>query len=801
MDIDVVKPPSSNKIQIDVTSIPDGGTPAADFRIVDVGEGGRFHFEIIHSYIETEVTITADQIAGTDWDVFLNGVIHNPIGETTITAANGDIEHTDAANPGGYANGSDQLIRTNELYLAALGSVGFHTSPTDRTQVNVELIESDYTDTGAPLDAINDGFRRTASGTFTAGKPILTRLIMITADAGDDIVLNVQSKRHADSNRAALHPFVITLGPIVAGNDIDIFVLDSFERTGLSGPGGVYVHRAAVGTVTNFGQAGWERFFRPDCTPVGYTVPCEVRALGVYATSEAALTGNYLFASSAENYSGRGDGIVNGDRPTGVTPYLEAGNDISVRHLTSGQITYTGIVDADSDNSGDGSVILLTNSFINVEEQLGDFWVDDISSSQSDVTIWALGRIIDGQDDAQSTPDPIAAFTAATPTSGTDVRGVNITMFAGLGGSVGGVGDAGNYLEIDVDVLNGNGVLNVLDIFAADTPGIFLAETSGDLEIDTVWTTNDVSLYTIDGSINDARNSGAGDTEVNVLGQTIDLDANDYDASPNVGSGPNVAASIGNPDGTNDLEIDSLRGGASGDDVSLEADGSILVTEADAKLPHSYNVTPAGALDTYPTLEASPNSILRLVLARAWGGNIRITVHDEANPILPLPSRPEDDDLSLLQTGNFQRGEDDLLTTADIPHGTIIARLGSVLLRVGDDVTLHQNSQILAGTTIDIYGDATEAALGGVDPDTGFGSDMLLQGRIVAGCVNPGAMTCDVYTGTPISTTEIWGNTDVDSFQFGDTTGLPTAGDTKTTLGDPGYISLGSKTRASAGRR
>ena len=244
MDIDVVKPPSSNKIQIDVTSIPDGGTPAADFRIVDVGEGGRFHFEIIHSYIETEVTITADQIAGTDWDVFLNGVIHNPIGETTITAANGDIEHTDAANPGGYANGSDQLIRTNELYLAALGSVGFHTSPTDRTQVNVELIESDYTDTGAPLDAINDGFRRTASGTFTAGKPILTRLIVITASAGDDIVMDVASHRHADATRAAnRRPSSSGSVPITAGNDIDIFVGDGFDRSTPGGPGKVHVHR------------------------------------------------------------------------------------------------------------------------------------------------------------------------------------------------------------------------------------------------------------------------------------------------------------------------------------------------------------------------------------------------------------------------------------------------------------------------------------------------------------------------------------------------------------------------------
>ena len=123
-------------------------------------------------------------------------------------------------------------------------------------------------------------------------------------------------------------------------------------------------------------------------------------------------------------------------------------------------------------------------------------------------------------------------------------------MFAGLAGSVGGVGNAGNYLEIDVDVLNGNGVLNVLDIFASSTPGIFIAETSGDLELDTVWTTNDVSMYTIDGSINDARNNGDGDDEVNVLGETIDLDANDWEATTNDGSGPNTSANIGDPDGS-----------------------------------------------------------------------------------------------------------------------------------------------------------------------------------------------------------------------------------------------------------
>ena len=140
-------------------------------------------------------------------------------------------------------------------------------------------------------------------------------------------------------------------------------------------------------------------------------------------------------------------------------------------------------------------------------------------------------------------------------------------------------------------------MLNAFDI-SAPTNGIFLAETDEDLQIDTVISLGDVSLYTIDGDINDARANGNGDDEVNILGQTIDLDANDYEASPDASSGPNVNAHIGESD--NDVEIDSSRGATS--DVSLEADGSIYVTGADST--------------TYP--ELTPDSRLRLVLARAW---------------------------------------------------------------------------------------------------------------------------------------------------------------------------------------
>ena len=397
-------------------------------------------------------------------------------------------------------------------------------------------------------------------------------------------------------------------------------------------------------------------------------------------------------------------------------------------------------------------------------ERTGNFQVDDISSSQSDVTLWANGRILDHEDDPQTTPDPITAYTAATPTTGTDVRGVSITMYAGLGGSFGGIGNAGNYLEIDVDVLNGVGVLKAFDIHAASTPGIFLAETSGDLEVHTVWTTNDVSMYTIDGSINDARNGGAGSNEVGVLGETIDLDANDFENSPNGFGGPNVNASIGSKTGGNDLEIDSSRGGI--EDVSLEADDSIFVTEADAKVVHLLNVTDAAALDPFPSLEADPFSTLRLVLARAWTGDIRLTVREEVEV-------PEDDDLALLHSGDFQRAEDELLPIA---NGTVIARLGFVLLRVGDDVDLHQNSRTLAGESIDVYGDAAAAALGPAERDPGFGTDMVLRGQIIAGCINPGVLTCSPDP-TPTSTllslgdlwlTQIWGYDDIDHIEFGD---------------------------------
>ncbi|OWK21144.1 hypothetical protein AJ88_20810 [Mesorhizobium amorphae CCBAU 01583] len=143
-----------------------------------------------------------------------------------------------------------------------------------------------------------------------------------------------------------------------------------------------------------------------------------------------------------------------------------------------------------------------------------------------------------------------------------------------------------------------------------------------------------------------------------------------------------------------------------------------------------------------------------------------------------------------------------------ITHGQIFAEKGSVLLRVGDNVTLDSNSETLAAENIDIYGDvsATDEVIHAlVNLDVAFGTVMVLRGRIIANAtVAPGnktigapvgsatpTLTADPVTG-PTVLTRIFGNTDVDTIHFGDTSG---AGGTNT-QGSAGYIFLGSKTRA-----
>jgi hypothetical protein len=422
--------------------------------------------------------------------------------------------------------------------------------------------------------------------------------------------------------------------------------------------------------------------------------------------------------------------------------------DTVVNFIVNTDVDWTG----GSSEDGIEQIFLTTNGDITATELVGDMLVGHIHSTGGDVTLFAPIRILDA--DGQPT---------------IDVTGDDITMTAGTDGGQGGVGTPTDFLEINVDRNTATGVLTVTDTAGNSTLGVFLSDLLGRMRVDLVHTEGDVSLRTVDGSILEGRKDGVAsdkDFEADVIGNSIDIDAN--------GSGADIGA-LGN-----DLEIDSSVY-ATGD-VGLEAASDIYVTET--------------------------GDTLRLVLAHAYTGNIRITVRDSGG-------LPENDDLVLLASGSSRFAENNATAGGSDPdaprtvaHGQVFAEQGSVTLLVGDDITLDDNSQIVANLDIEIYGDANfyDGVNQLVDPDAGYGTDMVLRGRIIANAhlVTAGAQTglnpigvaeSEVSTG-PVYQTNIWGNGDSDYFQFGGVDGDSGT----TTWGVDEYIFLGSKTRVHGGQ-
>ena len=334
----------------------------------------------------------------------------------------------------------------------------------------------------------------------------------------------------------------------------------------------------------NAGSGFYHRHFRPDPQVGGppYT------ELGAFGGDREVVDSDYFF------------------------PLIDGGRDIRIQHVRNGiggfdsVITITASTDADANVDGDGKIDVLTNGFVHIVEWSGDLRAGEIISTDDDVTLYSPRRILDAEtgDAAADAPDPDGDPTAI------DVGGVDIVIHAGSlctaaeydcngGGSQGGIGTPGNFLEIDSD-RNGvrgtvTGTLRAMDVEANEpsvdsTLGIFITEMVGDLNVELVHTVlGDVSLATSvgTGSIVDANDDDLPD----VIGNSIDLDANGTDAD------------IGDADGLNDLEIDSsvtFQG-----DVGLQAGRHIDVTEYDGTL--------------------------YLVLAHAELGHVRLTVRETSD--------------------------------------------------------------------------------------------------------------------------------------------------------------------------
>ncbi|MGU3646985.1 hypothetical protein ACLBXX_18660 [Microbacterium sp. C23T] len=757
----------------------------------------QWFWHLQHIFPATDVVIESLRATKTTgFDITYDGDIRNNLGSTRITNHRGSIlRGTDAG---------DEVITSNRVTLdAEQGSIG--TIPNPIALVLVQIFH-----------------------TGEIAVPAVLKPVFLDAEAGQDLYLDVTTLRRS-SLTASTAPIAPVLGPIKAGHDAVVILRDSAEGIDPLAVADIRVDiydpndkPAPYGSGSPIESVQTTCYFRPDgpsCAG-GVDAPVIVGGTVVLVGLGSDLDPIRTNVTFSDIRAGHSIAIFHPSPATEVT----------ILAYTDGDATWTddetGAVHGVTD--GSGKIDVLTNGNITVVEQTakGDLRVGHIHSTglcsgatpkacttatiAADVTLRSPARILDAEldagiidtDDDRTCVDAYDLDCAAGTPTGVDVTGRNITLVAGdngLGqpGSVsgsGGIGLAGNFLEIQVDAVGGpTGHLDAFDTAADDdkTQGIYIDQVAGHLQIGIVHTAGDdslatgnVSLRTRSGSILDTLDDAAAD----VIGQTIDIDAH--------GGSIGVAA--------NDLEIDSLVGSpfacdnencadnangtsdaglvAIADDVALEASAGIWLTETDA--------------------------YLRLLFAHATGGDIRITVRESAQL---------DEDLFLIRNGTANFAEDDSTVPGNnpdhprvVPNGTIFAEAGGVELRVGDDVTLHPFTQILADRAIDIRGDFGNADTGGTlaVPDPEHGTTMILRGRIIADCVvGAGGTygypvgTCTPSTANPVAgrQTNVWGGSDVDVFQLGDRSGLDLAQTSNAALnkeqwGDAGYIFFGAKT-------
>jgi hypothetical protein len=754
-------------------------------------------------------------------DILLNGTIENPIGTTSIVNTGGSVLSTDARGVlhMDFGVNRESLVRTNVLNLQATAAgkdVG--SSAPDDHRINVDVVDAALlpepmrfetrsvnnvadsiflgvanlfyqgqlvryeTSSDTPITGLTNGGYyyviaradgrsvRLASSAAdaAAGTAIdiaqagglfnshnLTPMTRFSVLAGNDIALDVLGRQ-----RGLTDAYTVTIDAVDAGGDVDILLRESIRQSTVGTKGGVIVKHPSDANGDSTTLPVDERnpffnFFTPNTGSPG------TLSAGAYATGDTRIDSTYDFRA-----------LDTGGNP--ILPGVVAGGNIIIAAADSSPTASLIHVVGITEILGDGDIDVLTNGQITLAERTGDMRVGRIQSTGHDVLLYSTEQIVDARQDSLPTAADVIArnitFVAGIDVLVAGVDLVDLTVddpipSLAVGTETGGIGTPDNFLEIQVNALGGSGstlgVLRAFDHTATSTEGIYLDQVAGDLHVHTVDSIGDVALRTTAGSILDSRNDGDGDDEANVLARSVFLDAN--------GEGANIGA-----DG-NDLEIDSGRGPDGGAGyVGLEATGDIFLTET------------AGAL--------------RLLLAHTYTGDIRLTVRD---------SDEMGEDLGLLASGTVRFAESTSTVPGnhpdaprEVPRGQIFAEQGTVLLLVGDDVLLDANSEIIAAGSIDIYGDVS-ATNGVIDPfanaDPGWGTNMVQRGRIIAGAdVTPGSPMGGQPVGTAVPTftapqylTQIWGNTDTDTFQFGDPSGVGGG----TNQGDPGFVFLGSKTR------
>jgi hypothetical protein len=290
----------------------------------------------------------------------------------------------------------------------------------------------------------------------------------------------------------------VTIERITAGDDVDVVVNDSRAGDGLSDIEGITVNTFGAPDRTGEyfdhfspdleGESRYEfirRSYGTDFDEVDSTYTfSEVRAGDDIDIGHLSTTAGFGEPRSYATTSV-------GGAPYGASAALDTTPDTTVHFVVNTDVDWSG---GQSEPDGIEQIFLTTNGDISATELAGSMLVGHIHSTAGDVTLFSPIRILDA--DGQPT---------------IDVTGDDIPMAAGTAGGVGGVGEANDFLEINVDRNNSTGVLTVTDTASTSTAGVFLSDLLGNMRVYLVHTDGDVSRSTVQGSILAGRQGGGGD--------------------------------------------------------------------------------------------------------------------------------------------------------------------------------------------------------------------------------------------------------------------------------------------------
>ena len=426
----------------------------------------------------------------------------------------------------------------------------------------------------------------------------------LSATAGGSIFLDLTGRVRG----TGVTQTTFALGTISAGGDVDLLIQPSVKDGGPTGNGngGLVV---TVNNGTTITSVAYYAFYQPDPNPL-VTAPLDPR-LFADTSNPVQVASLYTFVS------------------------LTAGGNIRVNAAGSAPADTMVSLSGGTDLLGTGSITVLTNGNISLTETSGDLRINSIESTAADVALSVIGS-------GGSIYD-VAASDGATPW----VIGNNIT----LASADGAIGSLTNRLEID-SAYSAAGNLT-----ASAKDGIFITETSGDLNIATVGSLDgNVMLDVLSGSLLD----GVGGAVANIQGASLDLRA-----SGGIGT-------AGDP-----VRID---GGGSNELAQPDPAVSILPA-----IPGPGNLYASASSGVYLTEVSGGASVLSVTTT---SGDISLTVLDTVTP---------GENLDLLASGTTLDG------TA-VPAGSISAP-GAVTLNVGDNITIPAGSAVTSQASVTLSGD------------------------------------------------------------------------------------------------